>query len=103
MLRAALFVLGGLLLLGAASLLIVGCALRVVLPFAVPGLLLLFALVVEQWRYKPVTARRPGPDWIPTDERFVDPGSGKLVNERATLCDRLSSRTTISRSHQRLL
>jgi hypothetical protein len=42
-------------------------------------LILLFALAVEHWRYKPLTSSRPGPDWIPTDERFVDPVSGKLV------------------------
>jgi hypothetical protein len=39
---------------------------------------LLFGLLVEQWRYKPLTTR-PGPGWVPTDERFVDPESGRLV------------------------
>jgi len=39
----------------------------------------LFALLVEHWRYKPLKSRHPGPDWLPTDERFVDPESGKLV------------------------
>jgi hypothetical protein len=39
----------------------------------------LFGLVVERWRYKALTSRRPGPDWVPTNERFVDPESGHLV------------------------
>jgi hypothetical protein len=78
-LRTALFAVGGVLLAGAAALLIGGCAPGVALRVAVPGLVLLFALGVEQWRYKPLTTGRPGPDWVPTDERFVDPESGQLV------------------------
>ena len=35
--------------------------------------------LIERWRYKPLTARPPGPDWQMTDERFVDPETGKLV------------------------
>jgi len=66
-------------LAGAAALALVGCSLGLALRFAVPGVILLFALVVEHWRYKPLKGRRPGPDWLATDERFVDPESGKLV------------------------
>jgi hypothetical protein len=45
-----------------------GCTLRAVLPLAGPGLILLFALAVEHWRYQPVTSRRPGPDMrVPPD------------------------------------
>ena len=33
----------------------------------------------ERWRYKPLTDARLGPDWVATDERFVDPETGKLV------------------------
>jgi hypothetical protein len=78
-LRAALFIVSGALVAGAASLAIAGCTLGLALRLAVPGIILLFALVVERWRYKPLKSRRPGPDWLLTDERFVDPESGKLV------------------------
>jgi hypothetical protein len=78
-LRAALFIVSGVLLAGAAALALAGCSLGLALRFAVPGVILLFALVVEHWRYKPLKGRRPGPDWLATDERFVDPESGKLV------------------------
>ena len=78
-LRAALFVVCGILLAIAGLLAVSGCALGVTLRLAVPGLLLLFGLVVEPWRYKRLSSRRPGPDWVPTNERFVDPESGNLV------------------------
>jgi hypothetical protein len=67
------------LLIGSLVLASLGCALPPVLHLAVPGLVLLFALAIERWRYKPLTSGRPGPDWISTDERFVDPESGRLV------------------------
>jgi hypothetical protein len=51
----------------------------VTLQLALPGLVLLFGLAMERWRYKPVTRPRPGPDWVQTNERFVDPESGKLI------------------------
>jgi len=75
----ALFVLCGVLLAAAVSLAIARCPLGLVLRLAVPSVILLFALLVERWRYKPLKDHRPGRDWLPTDERFVDPESGKLV------------------------
>jgi hypothetical protein len=78
-LRPALFIVAGALLAGAAALAIVGCTLGVALRLAVPSVVLLFGLVVEPWRYKPLTSCRPGRGWVATDERFVDPESGKLV------------------------
>jgi hypothetical protein len=78
-LRAALFVVCGILLAAAGWSAFAGCTLGATLRLAVPGLVLLFALVVERWRYKPVTCRPPGADWVPIQERFVDPESGKLV------------------------
>ena len=78
-LRVALFVLCGVLLAAAVSLAIAGCTLGLVFRIAVPGVILLFTLLVEHWRYKPLKDRRPGPNWVSTDERFVDPESGKLV------------------------
>src|SRR5207253_10841711 len=56
-----------------------GCTLGATLRFAVPGLVWLCALVVDRWRYKPVTGRPPGAGWVATNERFVDPESGKSV------------------------
>jgi hypothetical protein len=78
-LRTALFVVCGVLLAIAGLLAATGCALGVTSRLAVPGLLLLFGLVVERWRYKSLTSRRPGPDWVPTNERFLDPESGNVV------------------------
>ncbi len=78
-LRAALFVVCGILFAATGCSVVAGCTLGATLRLAVPGLVLLFALVVERWRYKPVTGRSPGADWVPTNERFVDPESGKLV------------------------
>jgi hypothetical protein len=46
---------------------------------AIWGVLLIVGLLIERWRYKPLSGPRPGPDWIATDERFIDPESGKLV------------------------
>jgi hypothetical protein len=40
---------------------------------------LVVGLMIERWRYKPLAERSPGPDWTATDERFVDPETGKLV------------------------
>lgn len=78
-LRAALFVVCGILFAATGWSLIAGCTIGATLRLAVLGLVLLFALVVERWRYKPVTGRPPSPDWVATSERFVDPESGKLV------------------------
>ena len=48
-------------------------------PAGVFGALLFVGLVFERWRYKPLTDTRLGPEWVATDERFVDPETGKLV------------------------
>jgi hypothetical protein len=78
-LRLVLFLVGGILLAAAGFSAIARCNIGVVLRLAVPGLILLFALAVERWRYKPVTTRRPGPEWVSTNERFIDPESGETV------------------------
>jgi hypothetical protein len=77
-LRAALYIIGGLLVAGGIALAMIGCfppAAGLVLW----GAILLIGLLIERWRYKPLAARSPGPDWTATDERFVDPETGKLV------------------------
>jgi hypothetical protein len=45
----------------------------------VPGLVLIIALLIERWRYRCLAGDRPGPEWVDTGERFVDPESGRLV------------------------
>ncbi|MGE5269503.1 MAG: hypothetical protein ACM3JG_07505 [Thiohalocapsa sp.] len=46
---------------------------------AVWATILLLAALFERWRYKRLADTSPGPDWEQTDERFVDPETGKLV------------------------
>ena len=78
MLRAALYAAGGLLAAGAALSALAGCG-RVAVWLAGWAAILLVGLLIERWRYKKLTAAPPGPDWQRTDERFVDPETGKLV------------------------
>jgi hypothetical protein len=47
-------------------------------PMAIWGTVLLLAVVFERWRYRNNNQSLSG-DWEATDERFVDPESGKLV------------------------
>ena len=77
-LRAIVWVIGALLALAAFVL----AGLRCYPPAGIVGfwaLIFLGGLLVERWRYKPLADRTPGPDWQRTDERFVDPETGKLV------------------------
>jgi hypothetical protein len=47
---------------------------------AVWAVIFLGGLAVERWRYKKLLgAAPPGPDWQATEERFVDPETGRLV------------------------
>jgi hypothetical protein len=43
------------------------------------ALILLVGLLIERWRYKRLDSNRPGPEWVATHERFVDPETGRLV------------------------
>ncbi len=76
--RTIVAVIGGLL---AASALVMAslCVFPAAIMFAVWAAIFLIGLVVERWRYKGLAATPPGPDWQRTDERFVDPETGKLV------------------------
>ncbi|HEX5954270.1 MAG TPA: hypothetical protein VFY94_13935 [Rhodanobacteraceae bacterium] len=40
------------------------------------ALLLIVALAIERWRYKPIRVAGPDPHWTDTGERFVDPETG---------------------------
>ena len=77
-LRAALYSLGGLSIAGAAALALLGCG-PAALGLAGWALVLVVGLMIERWRYKPLAEHSPGADWTVTDERFVDPETGKLV------------------------
>jgi hypothetical protein len=79
LLRIAVLGLGAAMIAGGLLLMRVGCTLGVGLRLAVPGLLLIGAVIGERWRYQRLQGSRPGAGWIATDERFVDPESGKLV------------------------
>ena len=76
--RAALYIVGGLLVAGSVVLAVIGCF-PPAAGLAGWGVILIVGLLIERWRYKPLVERRPGPDWTATDERFVDPETGKLV------------------------
>jgi hypothetical protein len=77
-LRLALYVLGAFAVVGAALLALLGCG-PAAAGLAGWALVLIVGLLIERWRYKPLAERSPGPDWTATDERFVDPETGKLV------------------------
>ena len=77
--RAALLVVGGVMLAAAVFGVLACWPLSAVIPLAVWGAILAGGVLVERWRYRPLTAERPGRGWQATRERFVDPESGRLV------------------------
>ena len=80
MLALALYVLGGVLLVVAATGLLFGGVLLLFLPqLIIGGLLLIIGLAIERWRYKPVRSGRPEPTWRDTGERFVDTETGLMT------------------------
>jgi hypothetical protein len=76
--RGVLLLIAGVLLAGGGALAMLG-AVPAAVGLTAWGLILIVGLVIERWRYKPLAERSPGPDWTLTDERFVDPETGKLV------------------------
>ena len=76
--RVALGVVAGALLLIALFLVMAG-VIGPAIYAGVFGALLFVGLVFERWRYKPLSDARLGPEWIATEEGFVDPETGKLV------------------------
>ena len=79
MLRAALLVIGGVMLAAAAFGALTGWRLGAIIPLALWGAILAGGVLVERWRYPLLADDRPGRDWQATPERFVDPESGRLV------------------------
>jgi hypothetical protein len=79
LLRAALLVIGGVMPAGAAIGAVAGCRPAAIIPLAVWGAIFAGGVIIERWRYRPLSEDRPGRDWQATTERFVDPESGRLV------------------------
>jgi hypothetical protein len=71
--------LGAIALMVAALLLMTGQDVLTVLWLLVNGCVLIGAILFERWRYRPSIDRSKG-RWQPTSERFVDPGTGRLVD-----------------------
>lgn len=79
MLRAGLFALGLAALAAGLGFLVFGGPLPVIVWLLGLGALLTLGIAFERVRYKSLAARRPGREWQRTEERFVDPETGKLV------------------------
>jgi len=79
MLPFVLYVIGALLLVGAAVAALTGVLVALLPQLIFGGLLLVVGLAIERWRYKPLLRTGPDPRWKDTGERFVDPGSGELT------------------------
>ncbi|MBV8634874.1 MAG: hypothetical protein JO002_10325 [Burkholderiaceae bacterium] len=76
MLRAFVLLLS-IVLMGAGVCLSVSSG-HVIWPLLIWGAILFLATLFERWRYG-ANAKREGEGWLVTDERFIDPESGKLM------------------------
>ena len=47
--------------------------------FTLEGAVIVLGVLFERVTYKAIEARRPGPGWTRTPERFIDDASGKFV------------------------
>jgi len=78
-LRLVLLVIGG----GALGLALVAALARAPFPLVmwltIIGAMLVGGILFERGRYKPAAPGQPGPGWIATGERFIDPQSGEEV------------------------
>ena len=79
MMRTLLLVFGIALLAASFAAALAGGPVGSVTRLGIPGLVLTGAILFERGRYKPNSPDRPGPDWIATDERFLDHESGEIV------------------------
>lgn len=79
MLRQSVMLVGLLLVLTALALWLGGAAFGAVAWALITGLLLSAGVGFERWRYKPPRRERPGPRWQRTQERCVDPLSGRVL------------------------
>jgi hypothetical protein len=79
MLRAVLVVVGGVALVSALVAAICRAPFPLVMWLTVIGVVLTGGILFERERYKPAVPGHPGPGWVATNERFVDPQSGEIV------------------------
>ena len=79
MLRIGLFLLGLAALVAGLAFIASGGPLPVVIWLLGFGLVLTLGVAYERMRYKYLAARRPGHGWERTEERFIDPATGKQV------------------------
>ncbi len=77
--RALVAIIGLLMLLGAAASSVLSGSLSLVLWLAVLGAVILIGVMFERVHYKTLAQKPPGPGWIATPERFVDPATRHLV------------------------
>jgi hypothetical protein len=75
--RTAGLLIGAGLLAVAVVALMSGAAEAAPMP-AILGVVVLVGVAFERWRYKPLIASA-GPGFHPTEERFIDPESGRAV------------------------
>lgn len=78
-LRAILGAVGVLALIAAVIAVIVGAAVFAVFWLFAVGIVLVVGVLFERVYYKKVADHTPGPDWVATPERFVDPTTGRMV------------------------
>ena len=78
-LRLLLGVLGFCFVAGAVLAARVGVPVPGVLAPAGIGVVLVVVALFERVHYKAIAPNPPGPGWVATPERFVDPASGRLV------------------------
>jgi hypothetical protein len=79
MLRLAVLVLGIALLIAGVIALGYGAPATPLWLLAVGGVITVGTLG-ERVLYKPLLRKKPGPGWVKTTERFVDPESGRTVD-----------------------
>jgi hypothetical protein len=78
-LRVILGTIGVAALAGAVIGIFLGAPVFAVLWLFCIGLTLTVGVLFERVHYKLLAARAPGPGWVATDERFVDPTTGRMV------------------------
>ena len=79
MLRIGLFLLGLAALVAGLAFIASGGPLPVVIWLLGFGLVLTLGVAYERVHYNSLAARRPGHGWERTEERFIDPATGKQV------------------------
>lgn len=79
MLRAVLGTIGIAAFAAAAIAIVLGAPIPLAVWLLGIGLVLTLGVLFERVHYKRLAAKAPGPEWVATPERFVDPTSGRMV------------------------